>query len=142
MSSLDHHRWWRHRLVTAIAVIAAVSAAGDVSSMVPASSAGGAVSGGMEAGGSIDEAWLTGVDPGDAITLLRNGSPVTNPANPGTADSFGSLIVRDLTPGSGYAWKDTPPRHHPHLHGARPVSQPGDRSTCTPANPSTKASTT
>ena len=57
--------------------------------------------------GSVDEAWLTGATPGDAVTLLQNGSPVANTANPGTADALGSLIIRNLTPGSGYAWDDT-----------------------------------
>lgn len=57
--------------------------------------------------GSVDEAWLTGANPGDSITLLRDGVPVVNPANPGTADSLGSLIIRNLTPGSGYQWDDT-----------------------------------
>jgi hypothetical protein len=50
---------------------------------------------------------MTGARPGDSITLLQNGSPVANSANPGTADSLGSLIIRDLTPGSGYSWDDT-----------------------------------
>ncbi|MGA2838194.1 MAG: CocE/NonD family hydrolase [Acidimicrobiales bacterium] len=62
---------------------------------------------GLVGNGSVDEAWLTGAGPGDAVTLLQNGSAVANPANPGTADALGSLIIRDLTPGSGYAWDDT-----------------------------------
>jgi uncharacterized protein len=65
--------------------------------------------------GSVDEAWLTGAHPGDQISLLRWGRPVANstdPANPANpvspevADSLGSLIVRDLDPGPGYAWLD------------------------------------
>jgi len=64
-----------------------------------------APSGGLH--GSVDEAWLTGAAPGDSITLMRDGSPVKNPANPGTADSLGSLIIRNLTPGGGYRWDDT-----------------------------------
>jgi predicted acyl esterase len=60
----------------------------------------------LHANGSVDEAWLTGAGAGDAVTLLQNGTPVANPANPGTADSLGSLIIRDLNPGSGYAWDD------------------------------------
>jgi predicted acyl esterase len=50
---------------------------------------------------------MTGAAPGDAITLLQSGAPVTNSANPGTADSLGSLIIRNLAPGSGYSWDDT-----------------------------------
>ena len=61
----------------------------------------------LRGGGSIEEAWLTGAGPGDPITLLQNGSAVANPANPGTADSLGSLIIRNLPPGSEYAWDDT-----------------------------------
>ena len=61
----------------------------------------------LASGGSVDEAWLTGAGAGDSVTLLQNGSPVVNVANPGTADSLGSLIIRELTPGSGYAWDDT-----------------------------------
>jgi uncharacterized protein len=57
-------------------------------------------------GGSVDEAWLTGAHPGDRITLFRRGSAVSNPANPGTADSLGSLIIRNLSPGAGYSWRD------------------------------------
>ncbi len=60
----------------------------------------------MRGNGSIDEAWLTGANPGDQITLMRGGSAVTNGANPGTADTFGSLIIRNLNPGPGYYWID------------------------------------
>jgi predicted acyl esterase len=56
--------------------------------------------------GSTDEAWPTGAAPGDQITLVRHGKAVVNPANPGVADSLGSLIVRNLAPGTGYAWVD------------------------------------
>jgi hypothetical protein len=38
--------------------------------------------------------------------LLRHGTSVSSGANPGAADQLGSLIIRQLTPGSGYAWKD------------------------------------
>jgi uncharacterized protein len=61
----------------------------------------------LQANGSVDEAWMTGATPGDSITLRRNGTPVVNSANPGTADSLGTLIVRNLTPGGGYSWNDT-----------------------------------
>ena len=78
--------------------------------MAPAVVAGApaaSASGGLQGNGSIEEAWLTGATPGDSITLLQDGVPVVNAANPGTADSLGSLIIRDLTPGSGYQWDDT-----------------------------------
>ena len=63
--------------------------------------------GGFQGGGSVDEAWMTGATPGDSITLLRNGASVERSGNPGTADSLGTLILRDLTPGNGYSWDDT-----------------------------------
>ena len=59
--------------------------------------------------GSIDEAWLTGAHPGDRITLLRLGQPVATPANPGVADSLGSLIIRNLRPGRAYSGLITAP---------------------------------
>jgi predicted acyl esterase len=55
----------------------------------------------------VDEAWVTGATPGDSITLLRNGAPVAQSANPGTADSLGALIIRNLAPGHHYSWDDT-----------------------------------
>jgi hypothetical protein len=60
----------------------------------------------LDGNGSIEEAWLTGAHPGDRLVLLRNGSLDSNAANPGTADSLGSLIIRGLQPGSGYSWRD------------------------------------
>jgi predicted acyl esterase len=58
----------------------------------------------LHALGSVDEAWLTGAGPGDPVTLERNGAAVSG--TPARADALGSLIVRNLTPGSGYAWHD------------------------------------
>ena len=60
----------------------------------------------LKGNGSVDEAWLTGAHPGDRISLLQNGSLVRNAANPGYADSLGSLIIRNLKPGPGYSWRD------------------------------------
>jgi uncharacterized protein len=56
--------------------------------------------------GSVDEAWLTGAAPGDRITLMQHGATVPNPANPARAGSLGSLIIRNLSPGSNYSWRD------------------------------------
>ncbi len=80
-----------------------------LTALLPASQATAAAAAGtgsLRSGGSVDEAWLTGAHPGDRITLQHYGSTVSNPANPGTADSFGSLIIRDLHPGLGYSWRD------------------------------------
>ena len=64
-------------------------------------------SGALQGNGSVDEAWLTGAGPGDAVTLFQGAVPVANPDNPGTADNLGSLVIRNLTPGDGYYWRDT-----------------------------------
>ena len=100
---------------------------------VGAATTGNAGARSLHSGGSVDEAWLTGAAPGDRITLLHYGAVVSNPANPGTADSLGSLIIRDLSPGAGYSWGTTPhtadtgpspssPRRQP-LHRFGPVRQ-------------------
>ncbi len=73
--------------------------------------------------GSVDEAWLTGANPGDQIVLRQHGATVSNPANPGRADSLGTLIIRDLTPGSGYGWFDTTTGQRSSRF---PVLAPGD----------------
>jgi hypothetical protein len=98
--------------------------------------AGAAVAPGLRGNGSVDEAWLTGSNPGDRITLLRHGRPVSNPANPGTSDALGSLIIRNLAPGSGYQWTDdttgqsTPlfdvlkPGRNPHRNSSLYTDQP------------------
>ena len=71
---------------------------------------------------------------------LRRG----NPANPGTADSLGSLIIRNLTPGSGYAWRDhtTGQTHSPASRCWRPAPTRRLTRRCTRASPCTKGSTT
>ena len=76
----------------------------------------------LKGNGSVEEAWVTGAHPGDRITLFHKGSPVPNSANPGTADSLGSLIVRDLKPGSGYYWVDGSTGHRTRSF---PVLAPG-----------------
>ena len=61
----------------------------------------------LHAGGSVDEAWLTGASPGERVTLHRNGAKVSVAGNPARADSLGSSILRDLPPGAGYSWVET-----------------------------------
>ena len=91
--------------------------------------AGTAVGPGLHAGGSVDEAWLTGAGPGDEITLVQRQSAVTNPANPSKADSLGSLIIRNLTPGQGYYWiDDTTKQRTPSFPVLAPGRNPGPRS--------------
>jgi predicted acyl esterase len=75
--------------------------------MGSAPQAGASIVHALQANGSVDEAWLTGAGAGDSITLLQGGVQVAMPGNPGTADSLGSLVIRALTPGSGYSWEDT-----------------------------------
>lgn len=122
-------RFRRSRSLLALATIGlALAAVGFTASPVASARSASArsasaPSGGLQANGSVDEAWLTGASPGDSITLLQNGTPVDNPANPGTADSLGSLIVRGLTPGSGYSWDDTTSNDQT---GSFSVLAPGD----------------
>ena len=96
-------RIWRFAtaglLVTCLGIGPALVVDSQPAAAVPA--------GTLHGGGSIDEAWLTGAAPGDSVTLVQNGSPVSNAGNPGTADGLGALIIRDLTAGDGYAWHDT-----------------------------------
>ena len=76
----------------------------------------------LQGRGSTEEAWLTGADPGDHISLMRNGSAVAVAGNPGRADGLGSLIIRNLTPHPGYYWVDkTTGRRTPQF----PVMAPG-----------------
>lgn len=90
------------------AAILAVTGLGISPALVAsAPQAGAIISHTPQAGGSVNEAWLTGAGAGDSVTLLQNGTPVASQVNPGSADSLGSLIVRSLNPGSGYAWDDT-----------------------------------
>jgi uncharacterized protein len=89
--------------MAALAFVAAVcGGVGSASALATASAQ--AVT--LHGDGSIDEAWLTGAHPGDRITLMRLGQAVAAPANPGVADSLGSLIIRNLRPGRGYSWLD------------------------------------
>jgi len=57
----------------------------------------------LSAGGSVKEAWLTGANPGDAVTLRHSGKVVGT----GVADALGSLIIRNLNSGARYQWSDT-----------------------------------
>lgn len=51
------------------------------------------------AGGSVEEVWITDANEGDELILAdADDSEVAR----GTADRFGSLILRDVTPGDGY----------------------------------------
>ena len=89
----------------AVVLLAAVTIGAGLSPIV-AGTAGATSNPPLQGNGSVDEAWLTGANPGDQMTLTRHHSAVSNPANPGTADSLGSLIIRNLTPGADYSWVD------------------------------------
>jgi predicted acyl esterase len=97
-------RSYRTFALCAAGLVLAALASGPIPTAV--TSAGAAGSRAIQANGSVDEAWLTGAAPGDSIVLQKGGSRVANPANPGRADSLGSLIIRNLTPGRGYSWDD------------------------------------
>ncbi len=103
-------------------VVAACGGIGPASALATPSGPAAALHG----NGSIDEAWLTGARPGDRITLLRLGQRVTAPANPGVADSLGSLIIRNLRPGRAYSWlDDTSGRRTPAFAVLAPGRNPG-----------------
>ena len=87
-----------------LSTIAASLAVGTIAAMLTPLSAQATPALHLHANGSIDEAWLTGANPSDSIQLEQNGVPVGAPA---AADSLGSLIVRSLTPGTGYDFSDT-----------------------------------
>ncbi len=99
------HRRLSVRLAVSAVTVAVLALGPALVASVPPAGAVGPHD--LQFDGSVDEAWLTGAGPGDSITLLQNGDPVDVAGNPGTADSLGSLIIRDLTPGAGYAWDDT-----------------------------------
>lgn len=104
------HRRPTLRVLTATVVVALASTLGPVlltTATAPAAGASGISAGALTGNGSVDEAWVTGATPGDGLTLLQNGTPAAVADNPGVADSLGALIIRDLTPGSGYQWEDT-----------------------------------
>ncbi|AZG45242.1 CocE/NonD family hydrolase [Gordonia insulae] len=52
--------------------------------------------------GSVTQAYLLGATPGAAVTLDDAAGHV---AGAGRVDEFGSFLVRDLTPGSGYRFR-------------------------------------
>src|SRR5471032_2695873 len=91
--------------VGAVGMLSAALALGPIAADTTVAGAAGTPT--LQANGSVDEAWLTGATPGDSIVLKRDGARVDNSTNPGRADALGSLIIRDLTPGSGYSWDDT-----------------------------------
>jgi hypothetical protein len=56
----------------------------------------------FQAHGSVKQAYVEGATPGQALVLAdASGRQVAS----GTADAFGSLIVRDLEPGDGYTFR-------------------------------------
>ena len=139
MRSRNRRSSWRHVLAGTAAICM-----GLLPSLVGVTPrAGAAEAPVLRGGGSIEEAWSTGGGAGDSIALLRNGSVVKNTANPGRADDLGSLIIRNLTPGSGYAWHDrttgaTTARFSVLAPGANPPRVPR----CTPPSRCTRGSTT
>jgi len=58
----------------------------------------------LDAHGSTEEAYVTGATPGDSLQLSQNSTPIGAPQ---VADAQGALVIRNLTPGSGYVFTDT-----------------------------------
>jgi predicted acyl esterase len=90
----------------AIAVLVVVIASLGIGLTVAATSSSTPKRPALAGNGSVDEAWLTGAAPGDHITLTKDGTTVSVTGASDTADSLGSLIVRNLAPGPGYRWDD------------------------------------
>jgi len=105
MQNRTRRTWW----VVAVATVAVAVGIGVglVATASPGTSTSATPGSPLRAGGSVDEAWLTGAGPADSATLLHDGAPVHTAGNPGRTDQLGSLIVRDLAPGAGYSWHDS-----------------------------------
>jgi predicted acyl esterase len=82
-------------------VVVATVAAGAV--VVPVSGAGAALAAASYRGhGSVEEAYVLGATPGQRLTVVNGaGAKVGS----GIVDKLGSLIVRNLTPGSGFRFE-------------------------------------
>jgi hypothetical protein len=108
-------RNWRARAKCGAGLLFVFLAAGTTLT-TGAPSAGASGGGTLQGNGSVDEAWLTGANPGDSITLLRDGTPVTH-ADRSEPDPRTPLLVggHDLGRPDG------------HLLGPRPRGQPSDR---------------
>ena len=107
----------------ALVALMATMSAEAVATGATAAAAPPPVGAALHGQGSVEEAWLTGANPGDRIELRENGAAVANPANPGTADSLGTLIIRNLVPGGGYGWVDVTTGQRTDRF---PVLAPGD----------------
>jgi uncharacterized protein len=93
--------------IATVLICLTLSSTGIVGSTVAGATGSPGAAATLQGNGSVEEAWLTGANPGDQIVLMRQGSAVAVSGNPGTADALGSLIIRDLTPGPGYYWSDS-----------------------------------
>jgi predicted acyl esterase len=98
--------WTRSRIVAVVAIVVVLIGVVVGVGASRSGSSGSARRAELRGNGSVDEAWLTGAGPGDHLVLTRDGTGVGGSGGSGTADPLGSLIVRDLAPGSGYRWDD------------------------------------
>ena len=73
----------RHPSVRYVAALVAVVLIGIGPSLAVAAPPAAAGAPELRAGGSVDEAWLTGAAPGDYVTLEQGGTPVAVAGNPG-----------------------------------------------------------
>ena len=60
---------------------------------------GASASAGFTARGSVEQVYVTGLTPGESVTLA---APDGSPAQVGTANDLGGLLFRNVTPGEGY----------------------------------------
>lgn len=91
-----------HRIRTrvAVVVILATLASGQQATAAP-SAAGGVPA--FEVRESVEQLSVTGLNPGDVVDVLRLGGSEVVVVDTGTADALGSVLFRNLDPGSGYA---------------------------------------
>jgi hypothetical protein len=95
-------RWGATRGIVGGLVIVMVTATAVVTSV--SGTAGAAVAlASFRGHGSIDEAYVVGAHPGTHLTVV-NGSGRS--VGRGVVDRLGSLIVRNLTPGSGFRFEE------------------------------------
>ena len=116
--------------VKAVAIVVVVLVAGvGIGLAAAGTSSPAAKRPALRGNGSVDEAWLTGAAPGDHLILMKDGAAVTVAGASDTADPLGSLIIRNLTPGTGYQWDDqTSTQTTPSFTVLAPGRNPGTNS--------------
>jgi len=109
---------WRRRGAIGAALTVAVTVIAPVAVGARAAHVDSAI----VTGGSIDEAWVTGLEPGSAASLLAPGGSTISTT---TVDRLGATLVRNLTPASGYRFTGTAANGSPTTTAPFTVTAPG-----------------